>query len=330
MLLVVGVSVDQLGCRRAWVLLGTFLTIVVFANWISLPFFKPSVHGIEDADLRLLGNWRGISNHKNIAAPLMFFAALYLIARYFETKRIVYWLPAALAIGFLIGTQSKTTIGFSIVGLALYCTLHLLRSAPETTRFLTIWTGLSLVAVGTIVGLQTDAAAELLEDPGGISGRALLWKVLLIHIEQVFLWGTGYGSFWRVGPAGPTFYYMTGWSASSYSGHNGYLDIFVTLGVFGFILSIFVFVISPLLTFIKRTKPDMLDRIAVAGLVFSSLHNLLETSFLVPGADVFLIWLICIATLREERPRIESIKDDLSLDTMLTRNRSHFIRRLPR
>ncbi len=111
--------------------------------------------------------------------------------------------------------------------------------------------------------------------------------------------GFGYGSFWRVGLDGISYEYASGWHASSFNGHNGYLDILITLGWIGFWLGIAVFVIEPVIFFLIRADSSSRSKkIAFVIIIFVVLHNLLESTLLMWNADTYFIWLLAACILR--------------------------------
>ena len=86
--------------------------------------------------------------------------------------------------------------------------------------------------------VYSDALAVLLSDPGALSGRAQIWPLLISYSQQHPWTGAGFGSFWQIGDNSPIWELTDGWVAEIAShGHNGYLDLIVTIGYPGMLLA---------------------------------------------------------------------------------------------
>ena len=63
-------SVNTIGAERALVLWRWVLAAVLIVNIASIPFIPQAVHLPGEADPDLVGNWRGLYGHKNIAGSV--------------------------------------------------------------------------------------------------------------------------------------------------------------------------------------------------------------------------------------------------------------------
>jgi exopolysaccharide production protein ExoQ len=294
----VAVYVNQLGAQRCWEMLGLFLSVLILVNWVALGLSDAAVHGINEIDPRLAGDWRGIHGHKNVTAPIMFLAAAHTFLRWRLSGSRIQLGLFALAVIFIIGTNSRTSLAATAMGFLVLIAAHTYKRRPDLVSWVSAMSFVFVGAVAFLVVKYSTLVEVIFDDNYGLSGRSFLWKMLLTHLDRVFYLGTGFGSFWRVGVNGPSFLYAyTGWFAMSYNGHNGYLDIFVTLGLVGFLLALWAAFLTPFI--ISRTLKELsaIHCMSLCTIVFSALHNLLETSFLLPSGDVFMLWLLSMATL---------------------------------
>jgi O-antigen ligase len=304
------VCITRLGAERAWRVFGWFLASLVFFNYISLFISPYSMHTAQDWDYRIIGAWRGLHEHKNIAAPIMFFAAFYWMDEYFCRGGMWRIAISALSLGFVVGTGSKTTLALSLCLLiSLFLIYHSRRHSREIKTIVLLFFVIAIMAISVLL-TDKDVTAFLLGDGSGFSGRSVLWQMVLANASVAPLTGFGFNSFWRVGVDGPTYDYAVGWFAASYSGHNGYLDLLVTLGYPGLIFALGGLIVWPMLDFVRwGALVDPACRKAAIGLGFGALHNLLESSFMVASSEAFVLWLIAAFSLRLRRPQPQGLQE---------------------
>jgi exopolysaccharide production protein ExoQ len=82
-------------------------------------------------------------------------------------------------------------------------------------------------------------------------------------------------------------------------GHNGYLQVLVTIGGTGFALTMLAAVIAPLVRFWTLDRPDGdgFKPMLMALFVFAILHNFMESDFLEGDAAPWAALLLTIAAL---------------------------------
>jgi O-antigen ligase len=90
------------------------------------------------------------------------------------------------------------------------------------------------------------------------------------------------------------------WIAALLSGHNGYLDLLVTLGIPGLVMAIFFVLVSPLramgawLAAQTKAFPSAMCHAFVLIWVFVLLHNLMESSLLERAKVLWVFMLLVI------------------------------------
>jgi exopolysaccharide production protein ExoQ len=97
---------------------------------------------------------------------------------------------------------------------------------------------LLLVAAGASVAFAISNPALLLESIGrsdGLSGRTQIWNAVLASILHRPIGGYGYDAFWSL-PQGEVahIFAAAGWVVTS--AHNGFLNVFLELGLIGIVL----------------------------------------------------------------------------------------------
>lgn len=185
--------------------------------------------------------WRGAFIHKNTlglfsAFSFLVFGASWKISSSFR-HRWIWGIGIILAIISLI--KSRSASGLVLTALILLGTV-LLSILYSLRRVWQIVLPITLLVGGILLILIAENYESLLSFLGRdqfLTGRLPLWK-FLIPMGLKHLWGGyGFGAFWT-GWEGPS---ALVWQASPWHpphSHNGYLDIFLNLGLLGLLLTI--------------------------------------------------------------------------------------------
>jgi O-antigen ligase len=93
--------------------------------------------------------------------------------------------------------------------------------------------------------------------------------------------------------------YVAGsWVEAVAHGHSGYLQLLVTIGGIGFLLTILALVVVPALRFWRQDGSDLgVKSMLFALFVFFVLHNFMETDFLEGDAPAWVAFLLMLAFL---------------------------------
>jgi exopolysaccharide production protein ExoQ len=293
-------SVDTLGFERSLKLLRNVLALVLIANWISIPLIPQAVHQAGEMDPSLVGDWRGMFFHKNIAGSATALSAVIFLYYAIERKS---WSDLALffaACGFLIGTHSKSSIGLlplAILGGCIY-RLAWRRGIDRAIAGVVVVT--LLVAGVTLAIIDSSIITRALENPDEFTGRTQIWQAEIAFIRDHAWLGSGYGTFADTGAASPLRDYVAAvWVQQISHGHNAYLQLFVTVGGVGLALAMIAFVIQPFIKYMTM-KPLALELAAPLFTIFCFmiLHNCLESDFLEGDGPAWVIFLISLALLR--------------------------------
>jgi O-antigen ligase len=296
-------SVDEIGYARVVVVLRVALVAALIANFLAVALSPVAVHQANElADPKLVGSWRGFLPHKNWAGPL---CSITIIVFVFNTRqlagryRIVQLLTLIGSAFFLYKTQSKTSM--NLLGVSLILGVVFQRYNPAYRVFV-----IPVVATLVMAGVVAFSAYhdELLapfwgSDRTVLTGRVDIWPLLIDYWNDHPM-GAGFGSFWKVGPDSPINHYTDTWVAGVGNGHNGYLDLLVTIGWPGLILAVLAAVISPLGRLmlsgnISRPARGML----IALLVFCVSQNCTETSLFDRDMLMQVFFMLAVALIYE-------------------------------
>lgn len=289
-------SVAMLGYARSLHVLRWVLILFLLLNYLTLIFTPYGVHEfVLGDDTSIVGDWKGIMVHKNIAGGL---CALTIILFLYD-RRSFSSSTALVVIGFaaffLYFTHSKTSMASLVIALPAGWAGAWLSERGASAKLLV---GVILVLMGLqILSIYQGELIASFNDPHGFTGRSLIWR-LLIDYANTHLWrGAGYGSFWQVGKLSPIWDYDDDWVAQlAATGHNGYLDLLVTIGLPGLLLALLVLFALP--AWRLWNNPHMTlprRRLLVAMMTFVAIHNLAESEIFDRMNLVHLFLILAIA-----------------------------------
>jgi O-antigen ligase len=294
-------SVEAVGARRAFLIWTILLGIVTVVNFLSIPVIPAARHPAGELDAALVGNWRGLYGHKNITGAICATTAiLFLFSR--TGKRN--WIGLTVAAGatvFLVMAHSKSSLGFlPIAALAGY--VYHLGWRDGLARTITVMAAiLGLGVLITLAVLDAEAISRVLSDPREFTGRSAIWAAELAYIGDHPFLGAGYGAFADTKGASPLVGYVSdNWVKEVSHGHNGYLQVLVTVGGIGFALTFIAAILLPLRRFWKLTpQKDLFRPMLFALFIFQLLLNLMESNLL-EGGSGWASMMLVVAALNDE------------------------------
>lgn len=292
-------GVELLGAERAFLIWRWLLAAILLVNFLSIPFIAAARHGGSEIDAALVGDWRGLYGHKNMAGAV---CALTAIVFLFTRNGQRNWMGILIALAaciFLAMTHSKSSAGF--LGLALVCgLLYRVAWRDGLNRAILVLSGAILAGgLALFAMLNAAAIARALEDPAEFTGRAEIWAAELRYIGDHPLLGAGFGTFTDTKAQSPLHNYVGGsWVDAVSHGHNGYLQVLVTIGGIGFVLAMLALVAAPARRFwALDLRGDGFKPMLMAVFVFAVAHNFMESDFLEGDGVTWCAMLLVIAAL---------------------------------
>lgn len=296
-------AVAELGYARTLQLVRWTLIVVLVANYASL--LVPGVGLQPDSpggDPSVVGNWRGLLPHKNLAGAVCAFTILFFL---FDRRSVPPYLSVALVAAsaiFLYFSQSKTSQGILFVAILTGLVIR-----PYSTHYRALLGPLLFMTAGLLlllVPLYIEDASALLNDPEALTGRSQIWPILLTYASEHPLTGAGFGSFWQIGQEGPIWDFTSGWIAQyAGHGHNGYLDMLVTIGAPGLAIVIVALFLWPAMRLLLSHAISKDCRALLLSLLFFCAgHNLTETSLMdrISVVQVFLMLTIALIYVQSQ------------------------------
>jgi exopolysaccharide production protein ExoQ len=294
-------GVESIGIQRAlWLLRGT-LIVVLLINWASIPLVHNAIHLPGESDPSLVGDWRGLYFHKNIAGAVSALSAIVFLSFAVETKRWWDWALFAGAAAFMVMTHSKSSIGLLPVAVAAGWLYRKSWNSGVDRAIIGVSAALIVLVAISVAVMDADAIARLLQDPAQFTGRTAIWAAEIAFIRDHPFLGAGFGSFADTGALSPLHGYVgEAWVQTEAHGHNAYLQLLVTVGGVGFALAMIAFVAQPLMAFLRARREQMpLFTMLFAIFVFMILHNFLESDFLEGDGPDWVAFVLMLAMLRQ-------------------------------
>ena len=298
-------GIEALGTARAFAIFKWLLLAVLVINWLSIPVIPAARHFATEIDTALIGNWRGLYGHKNIAGAVSAITALiFLFGRHGKGN----WIGILVALAatlFLVMSQSKSSLGFLPIAAAAGLAYRYSWKDGLSRAILLVVTVLLLLGIGLATLFYADEISRLLSDPREFTGRSAIWAAELAYIRDHPLLGHGFGTFADTGGLSPLHGYVNdNWVETVSHGHNGYLQLLVTIGGIGFALAMAALVLSPLRRFWRLAQDDSRS-LFFALFVFVVLHNMMESDFLEGDGVSWTTMLLVIAMLRNSERSAE-------------------------
>jgi O-antigen ligase len=292
-----------LGVERTLRLLRWVLATVLIVNWLAIPLFANAVHLPGEPDPGLVGDWRGLYFHKNIAGAVSAVSALLFLYFALEKKSRIDWLLFVGAAAFTVMTKSKSSMALLPLAIVV-AAIYRLAWKRGIDRGIAVLAAVLIVVLGSAVALtEWDWIVRTISDPQEFTGRTAIWQAEAAYIADHPIFGAGYGSFTDTGGISPLHAYVGGgWIEAIAHGHNGYLQLALETGLVGLGLSLIALVLQPALALWRRDQVALGFRALVVALfVFLVLHNFLESDFLQGDAPAWVAMLITVAMLKQAR-----------------------------
>lgn len=227
----------------------------------------------------------GFTKGKNILGVnlAVLITLTHMLMKTFRINSVKINILLLLLFGFLLMTQSKTSIALVIAYFLLIRLSHFKINATVLVFSLILFTTFIFVP-GFSYYLNDYKHITLYIDPEALTGRGVIWDALyydLAFFKKMAL-GYGYGSYFEVGVI--PFILDDDYSFLKYinSAHSGYLQLLLQFGLIGCLLIFCIFIATTL---------SVKSRYLTASLILPLIHNITEASIF---RDTNMIWFFMI------------------------------------
>lgn len=289
---------------------------------VLVKYFRNIGVGWDDLGFEM---WTGLTTHKNVLGEVCMVGGMYFIwdtMKNLGKRRCLVNIFYLAMIAYLMNgpgsSRSTTSILAMSIGLFLFFGLQFAPRDKESLNRFLVKRAIALVFATVTIQLGISAITrdrtlmtvtlEALGRDSTLTGRTELWEDILVYASRNPFQGVGYGSFW-IGDKANNLWEKHYWKPQQ--GHNGYIDVYVELGLIG------LFLMGGLLvsTFVNIRESIIKDfefgRFQMALFVMVAIHNLAESSFLRGDNDIWFIFLLVALTMGF--PVAESVPESSSL-----------------
>lgn len=304
-LVIVAVLSLQRSAEEFATVLGLTGLAVVGASYAGLVLLPDAaMHTGAGSEPEHAGLWRGVFQHKNIAGPVMAgfsFAGVYLYRRGWKRRGLLLFLAALL---FVANTGSKTSAG--LVPLAILVVLGPGLMGMRRLTVALVVAALAGTALGTLglVFIPPVKSIILSVFPDlTYTGRTTLWEFAGEMLARRPWTGYGFESFWGgIAVQSADHPFDRAWDVRTMvHGHNGYIDIAVSMGLPALAVTIMTFLIEPLRDYLRI--PPFRENVLLGDLflmtfLFTALNAFLESFFFRRVDPVWIFFVMSVLGLR--------------------------------
>lgn len=241
------------------------------------------------------------------------------------------WTKACVTVVLLIGcgllalTRSTTSQALVVVSIGLAPTIYMLSRLEDAPRR-AIFAGVGILF---LVPLYLYYATNMLtgNDPLAVlhgvtfTERTDIWSFMLDEIAKRPVFGAGYGSFWQIDPAIQPSLKLGNWitTATINEGHDGYLDVIVSVGFAGFAMVMFVLGRTIWLACVwvrravlaaggKRTDGVVVAMFQLCFLIVFCIHNFSESSLFFNSTTFGTLFLLVLIQVEQANLRMKGVR----------------------
>jgi exopolysaccharide production protein ExoQ len=277
--------------QQVLLLTRSFGTILVLSLLFAILLPK---YGIMSGDH--MGAWRGVFTHKNALGKWMVISTVIFFLQSISDppRNVKSYLGLMGSIGLAIASRSSSTLVNLLLVIVVFLTLKTWRWRYEVM----IPASIAIILLTSSFWIWFNSNSSILFASLGkdssLTGRTVLWPLVWDMALKKIWQGYSYGSFWDR-PNGPAtdIWRTIGWSAPN--AHNGYLDLFIGLGLVGIVILALSFIDTLIRSFIclrySKTSAEFWPLIFMSYFIVS---NLTESGLMVQN-DLFTIAYMTIS-----------------------------------
>jgi Lipid A core - O-antigen ligase and related enzymes len=245
--------------------------------------------------------WTGLTVHKNILGQWASIGVIIFFWQFWNSqgifKKLICSFLTTVSFVLLIGSKSQTAVSLTFLGLLLMLCLFVYKKNGKASLLFMIFAFLAILS-GALLFNQffmkfsfIDSIFRAIGKDSSFTGRTDIWGLALHTASYRMLLGYGYATFWMTSAA-DKIRQICGWDF--FSAHNGFLDIYLHLGLLGLGLSL-LYIFSALKGIKSIYQRDF--KIGILWVVFicvTLLSNFFESNFGIMAHEFwFLSVMVC-------------------------------------
>jgi O-antigen ligase len=265
------------------------------------------------------GEWRGVFDYKNAMGSVMGLSLLveWQLLAASRLSKVLKGL-AMFLYAFLLLKSDSVTPAVAIVGTVIL--LKIYKFAALRLR-IPLYAVFLITAILTSAGLSlvvanSDSVMGVLGRSSNLTGRTEIWSLVVSFIPQRPILGYGYSGFW-FGASPESFVVNRVMRGPVMYSHNGYLEMLLTLGVIGLLLTLVLIGTGMRRSlYFSRQRQSGTELWPLAFLLYFILHNLGECTILMQEIE----WAMCVSCIAGTDPMLLAFnveqEDELPLVAM--------------
>ncbi len=307
---------------RIFTLVCGISTLLSLVYVFALPKFGITQTGVGNANT---GTWRGIFSHKNNLGRMMTISGIFFLSTAFSNPKRRWLLLACFGIAVLLifGADSKTALVSLFFLIAISPTYRILRWNSIIAIPLYLIVILVAGSGAMFLSMNWEGALASLNKPPDLNGRVPIWNFVIERIQERPWLGYGFVAFWRgwESEGNAMLWRSMGWRPNS--GHNGFLDLVLELGILGAVL----FVLGFINTFMRavarvRLTPTVEGFWPLGYMIYFVLLNQTMSLLLSPFSILWLLYVTINFTPIEQPDRTSNTSPSYLTTSRLTKKTS--------
>lgn len=181
------------------------------------------------------GIWRGIFEHKNLFGRMMALGAIlfFVLSSTHISPRWIAWFGFGLCSFLVVMSHSVTALVALISCLLLIFPLNVMRNSDDVRKIIyAVLLGLIGIISLYVAQAYIGDVLQALGRDTTLSARTRIWNLAFEMGGQTPLLGHGYRVFWTQGNAERIYGFLS-WAGGFGHSHNGYIDLWLDLGIVG-------------------------------------------------------------------------------------------------
>jgi exopolysaccharide production protein ExoQ len=241
---------------------------------------------------------RGLAGHKNGFGEIMsIFLLNALLYKPQKNRKLLRYASILIAGALLFASRSSTSILVCFGVACLVPFLSLFKLTPKQ-RWPAIFLALVILSATGYAALNSaDSLLAAVGRDSTLTGRSVIWEMLLVSISRRPLLGYGFDAFWQ-GLKGESLNVIAGAGWLVPTAHNGYIEAMLSIGILGLL----VFLACAFLMFKRsisysRQVHGVQGQWPIAYLLFYLLHGISESTLLSRESLDYLLFVTLFTAL---------------------------------
>jgi O-antigen ligase len=293
-------AIDAVGRRLVYVAVPVSMLLIKYYPQLGVSFHRWQGYPM----------WIGITISKNDFGVLACYGALFMLRalwtwkpagrRLFDRDYLLHLFLFLLCLYMLKGSgaaYSATSILVFCCGLMIHAGLSWFKAAPTRfPKYAAVILGVALLLLAVMPETVFKSTVKTVGREENLTGRRDIWHAMFTEAMKRPIVGTGYGAFY-IGDA------TYDWSAISGGtigeGHNGYLDVFLELGIIGLTLYAWL-IVSALRSAVAGLRSESQEAgLRLTLLAMALIHNMTESGLFSGLPSLWFVWLLAVMARAE-------------------------------